>query len=32
MQYSIAVEDDEISASHFATVGTLAAFVEGKLA
>jgi acyl carrier protein len=31
-QYCIAVEDDDISASHFATVGTLAAFVEGKLA
>jgi acyl carrier protein len=30
--FGIAVHDDEISARHFATVGTLACFVESKLA
>lgn len=29
--YGIQVEDDEISADTFATVGTLARFLEGKL-
>ena len=29
--FGIAVEDDEISARHFATVGTLAMFVQQKL-
>ena len=31
-QFNITVEDDEISASHFATVDTLTTFVESKLA
>lgn len=31
-QFGITVDDDEISASHFATVGSLASFVRGKLA
>lgn len=31
-QFGFIVEDDEISAAHFATVGTLTSFVEGKLA
>jgi acyl carrier protein len=30
-QYDIRVEDDEISADTFATVGTLAKFIEDKL-
>lgn len=30
--FGIEVHDDEISASHFATVATLSAFVESKLA
>ncbi|ELX08767.1 hypothetical protein Jab_2c08240 [Janthinobacterium sp. HH01] len=30
-QFGFTVEDDEISASHFATVGSLTSFVEGKL-
>ncbi len=29
--FGIAILDDEISAHHFATVGTLAAFVQAKL-
>lgn len=29
--FGIAIFDDEISARHFATVGTLAAFVQSKL-
>lgn len=31
-QFGIEVRDDEISACHFATVGSLAGFVESKLA
>ena len=31
-QFGIAVDDDEIGADAFETVGTLAAFVERKLA
>ncbi|MBV6321872.1 acyl carrier protein [Duganella violaceipulchra] len=31
-QFGITVDDDEINARHFATVGTLSAFVQGKLA
>ena len=31
-QFGIAVDDDEISASTFETLGTLSAFVERKLA
>jgi acyl carrier protein len=31
-QFGIAVDDDEISASTFETLGTLSAFVEQKLA
>ena len=31
-RFGIYVEDDELSASVFSTVGTLAAFVEAKLA
>lgn len=31
-QFGIVVDDDEISASTFETVGTLAAFVQQKLA
>ncbi|MRX06432.1 acyl carrier protein [Pseudoduganella sp. FT25W] len=31
-QFGIEVRDDEISARHFATVGSLAGFVESKLA
>ncbi|GJJ03145.1 hypothetical protein RugamoR64_36830 [Duganella rhizosphaerae] len=31
-QFGITVDDDEINARHFSTVGTLAAFVQGKLA
>ncbi|RFP19480.1 MULTISPECIES: acyl carrier protein [unclassified Duganella] len=31
-QFGISVDDDEINARHFFTVGTLAAFVQGKLA
>ena len=30
--FGIVVEDDEISARHFATVGSLARFVQQKLA
>lgn len=30
-QYDIQVDDDEISADTFATVGTLASFLAGKL-
>jgi acyl carrier protein len=30
--FGIAVHDDEINARHFATVGTLAGFVDAKLA
>lgn len=30
-QYDIRVDDDEISADTFATVGTLARFLDGKL-
>jgi acyl carrier protein len=30
-KFDIAVGDDEISARHFATVGTLAAFVQEKI-
>lgn len=30
--FGIAIDDDEISARHFATVGTLSAFVQAKLA
>jgi acyl carrier protein len=30
--FGFTVEDDEISASTFATLGSLAAFVEGKMA
>lgn len=30
-QFGFTVEDDEISAAHFATVGSLTSFVEGKL-
>lgn len=30
--YSFEVRDDEISARHFATVGSLAAFVDSKVA
>ncbi|OFA07091.1 acyl carrier protein [Duganella sp. HH101] len=30
-QFGFTVEDDEISAVHFATVRTLTSFVEGKL-
>lgn len=29
--FGIAVDDDEVSASHFETVGALCAFVEGKM-
>ncbi|MES2298291.1 MAG: phosphopantetheine-binding protein [Pseudomonadota bacterium] len=29
-QFDIAVDDDEINARHFATIGSLAAFVDGK--
>jgi acyl carrier protein len=29
--FEITVHDDEINARHFATVGTLAGFVESKL-
>lgn len=31
-RFGIYIEDDEISAEVFSTVGTLAAFVDGKLA
>lgn len=31
-RFGFAVEDDDIEGSTFATVGTLVAFVEGKLA
>lgn len=31
-RFGLTVEDDEIGGSTFATVGTLVAFVEGKLA
>lgn len=31
-QFHIQIEDDEISARHFATLGSLAAFVQHKLA
>ena len=31
-QFNITVDDDEISARHFATVGTLSSFVQAKLA
>lgn len=31
-QFHIQIEDDDISASHFATLGSLAAFVQRKLA
>ena len=31
-QFQIQVDDDEISARHFETLGSLAAFVERKLA
>lgn len=31
-QFHIQVEDDEISARHFETLGSLAAFVQHKLA
>ncbi|NGZ87114.1 acyl carrier protein [Duganella aceris] len=31
-QFGFEVRDDEISASHFATVGSLARFVQTKLA
>jgi acyl carrier protein len=31
-QYDISVDDDEISADTFATVGTLARFLAGKIA
>lgn len=31
-RFGFIVEDDEISAAHFATVGALASFVQGKLA
>ncbi|HWW69875.1 MAG TPA: acyl carrier protein [Duganella sp.] len=31
-QFGITVHDDEIGARHFATVGTLADFVQAKLA
>jgi len=31
-RFGITVDDDEISARHFATVGTLSAFVQAKLA
>ncbi|SEN80446.1 Acyl carrier protein [Duganella sp. CF517] len=30
-RFGIAVDDDEISARHFASVGTLSAFVQAKL-
>lgn len=30
--FGIEVHDDEISAQHFATLGSLSAFVRGKLA
>jgi acyl carrier protein len=30
--FGITVDDDEISARHFATVGTLSGFVQAKLA
>ena len=30
--FGITVDDDEIGARHFATVGTLSAFVQAKLA
>ncbi len=30
-RFAISVEDDEISARHFETVGTLTAFVQHKL-
>jgi acyl carrier protein len=29
--FGFSVDDDEISASHFATLGTLTAFVDAKL-
>lgn len=31
-RYGFAVEDDEIDGATFATIGSLTAFVEGKLA
>jgi acyl carrier protein len=31
-RFGFAVGDDDISASHFATLATLTAFVDGKLA
>lgn len=31
-RFGFTVDDDEISARHFATVGTLSAFVQAKLA
>lgn len=31
-QFGIVIDDDEISAANFETVGTLAAFVDAKLA
>jgi len=31
-RFGITVDDDEIGARHFATVGTLCAFVQAKLA
>jgi acyl carrier protein len=30
--FGVAIADDEVSADHFMTVGTLVDFVEGKLA
>jgi len=30
--FGFAIDDDEISASHFATLATLASFVDAKLA
>ena len=30
-QFGIVIDDDELDANTFATVGSLAAFVEGKL-
>ena len=30
-QFDIAIDDDELTAEHFATLGSLTAFVDGKL-
>lgn len=30
-QFAITIDDDELTAEHFATLGSLTAFVDGKL-